>query len=135
MSAQSLPFQCDPARTRACKMVPSSPWLLIDLAVNGAVTIYFDPDTMEKAGRAWRAWTLQDYLRARDGGVRSEKVLIEFDCVSGRTRGLRVIQFAGHMGEGRIIDDVEDTTAWKRPKSGTLNEVMLDVICAKASLS
>jgi hypothetical protein len=135
MSAQSLPFQCDPARTRARKRVPSSPWLLIDLAVNGAVTIYFDPDTMEKAGRAWRVWTLQDYLRARDEGVRSEKLQIEFDGASGRTRGLRVIQFAGHMGEGRVINDVEDTTPWRRPRPGTLSEVVLEVLSAKVSLS
>jgi hypothetical protein len=38
----------------------SSPWLLVDLAVNGATTIYFDPDTVEKTGRGWRVWTLQD---------------------------------------------------------------------------
>ena len=113
----------------------ASPWLLVDLAANGAITIYFDPDTMEKTGRGWRVWTLQDYLRARDEGVRSEKLLVEFDAASGRTRGLRVIQFAGHMGEGPVINDVEDSTPWRRPRPGTLGEVVLEVLRAKVSLS
>ena len=60
MSAQSLPFQCDPAGTRMRRKASSSPWLLVDLAVKGATTIYFDPDTMERTGRGWRVWTLQD---------------------------------------------------------------------------
>ncbi len=110
-------------------------------AVGGSPKIYSayaDRQSVRRNGDLVRMSGLYDFLMADvsvDGQPhQSTIVLREYDCQNRRVRLLAFVDYAGHMGEGKVISAVpgpadHEPGRWEPVVPGATDEAFLKVAC------
>ena len=88
----------------------------MEAARTDSYTVYIDADSLHKAGRGTKAWTLWDYKKPQDvrgNKIASNKRLTEFDCSAPAFTLRHMEAFSGRMGGGHIISTVGTPESWE----------------------
>jgi hypothetical protein len=82
-------------------------WMLVDRYDQFGMSLYVDPDTIRRRGDVVDMWALYDYKdpqpRRSGDSYSSRKVQSEYNCTHKVRRMLRVEEFSGHMGNGKVV--------------------------------
>ncbi len=97
---------------------------------------YADPASVKPSADGVQMFGLYDFLMAdvsADGQPHESTVVLrEYDCLGRRVRLLAYVDYAGHMGEGRVIspEGGHGPGRWETTPAGSLDEFFLRVACA-----
>lgn len=97
---------------------------------------YADPASVKPSGDGVQMLGLYDFLMAdvsADGQPHESTVVLrEYDCRDRRVRLLAYVDYAGHMGAGRVISLAggHGSGMWETIVAGALDEFFLRVACA-----
>lgn len=97
---------------------------------------YADKTSIRKAGDNVEMLGLYDFLMpdvSADGQPQQSSVVLrEYDCRDKRVRLLAYVDYAGHMGAGRVISPagVKAPGRWEPVMAGALDEAFLAIACA-----
>ena len=72
---------------------------------------YVDPESLGK-GNVRRAAVIHDYAKPEPGGLRSRRVMYEFDCAEQRLRSLSATEYSEPMGKGKSVNSWERESEW-----------------------
>lgn len=81
-------------------------WVLVGRDDTTGMTLYIDPDTIRRRADLVEMWALYDYKTAQSAGrdsYLSKKVQSEYICTEEVRRMLRVTEFSGNMGSGKVV--------------------------------
>jgi len=95
-------------------------------------TIYADPATIQKSGYTVKMWSLVDFKsfqRMVEVGYFSQKIQVEYDCATARSRGLAQSFHAGSMGEGKVVYSDDTTQEWEPVTPASMKETLLKAAC------
>ena len=107
--------------------------------IGGSQTIYSayaDRDSVRRSGNSVQMLGLYDFLMADvavDGQPHESTVVLrEYDCRRKRVRLLAFVDYAGHMGAGRVISPpgAKGPARWEAIAQGSLDESFLAIACA-----
>jgi len=109
-------------------------WVPVIESENNAVYSY-DPISVKREGDIVTYWELSDYSTPLKSGqlqvVSSKSKMIQ-DCKNNRYKVGDLIDYDGHNGTGNIVNVAMVTeTNWYQGGSGSVNEVMKDMVCNK----
>jgi hypothetical protein len=105
--------------------------------VGGNQTIYSayaDKESVRRSGDSVQMLGLYDFLMADvavDGQPHESTVVLrEYDCRQQRVRLLAFVDYAGHMGAGKVISRAGAGERWEPVLPGTIDESFLRIACA-----
>jgi hypothetical protein len=111
------------------------PWSLLGTsAANGGVDLYVARSAIERSGAIARMWDLWDFKVAQNFGGKhylSVRNHSEYDCHRTRRRVIAMIGYAGHMGQGGVVEADNASQAWEQTPSGPMREFW-NIACAKS---
>jgi hypothetical protein len=108
-------------------------WIWIDNDKPG-MTIYVNPDTIQRKGDLVKLWELFDFKTAEhvaDTSHLSFKMHSEYDCIEGRKRGLAMTSFSGNMGRGKVVHSYSPEHKWEPVPPGSVNHDLWKFACGK----
>lgn len=97
---------------------------------------YADKASIRKTGDSVEMLGLYDFLMpdvSADGQPQQSTIVLrEYDCGERRVRLLAYVDYAGRMGEGRVISPpgAKGSGRWEPVVAGALDEAFLAVACA-----
>jgi surface-adhesin protein E len=101
----------------------------------GSMTVYVDPDTIDRKGNLVMIWQLIDFKTMQGGRSPSRfssmKMLKQFDCVEARVRLLRVTVFWGNMGTGDPTEAYVEKGNWVLVEPDSVDQALWEVACIK----
>ena len=104
-----------------------------DLA--GIMTVFFDPDTINRKGNLVKLWQLIDFKSMQGGRspsrFSSTKIQKEFDCVEERLRVLALTDFWGNMGTGEPTGAYVDGGNWVAVEPDSIDQALWEIACNK----
>jgi hypothetical protein len=96
---------------------------------------YADKASIRKAGESVEMLGLYDFLMpdvSADGQPQQSTIVLrEYDCRDKRVRLLAYVDYAGRMGEGRVISPpgAKGPGRWEQVVAGALDESFLAIAC------
>lgn len=119
-------------------MVDSGPayaeWLWASANDVQGLTIYVDPDSIQRKGDLVTLWQLYDYKAVQTvagNSFLSSKAQRQFDCGSQRTKLLAFTHFTGNMGNGNRVLTDSNEAEWKSVAPGSVGHVLWRFACSK----
>lgn len=107
----------------------------IDNRLAGIMTVYFDPDTIQRNGNLVIMWQLIDFNTMQGGRspsrFSSTKIQKQFDCTEQRLRLLALTDFWGNMGTGEPTGAYVDGGHWVPVEPASINQALWEVACNK----
>ncbi|WP_457354379.1 surface-adhesin E family protein [Roseateles sp. P5_D6] len=100
------------------------------IAANDEAIHFLDLQTVKTTGQIRRVWVLIDMKTPVVGRGNSQRSLAEYDCREERWRYLQSSDFSGQMGEGTILVDSSQPTAWRPVAPGTVGAAAIKLLCA-----
>lgn len=97
----------------------------------GLETLYFDPETIHRAGTRATLWQLTDLKWNGTTRYLSFKTHKEFDCAQSRVRVLQVLEFSRQMGTGRSAPGYIESGNWQPVKERSGNHALWKTACGK----
>lgn len=101
----------------------------------GIMTVYVDPDTIQRKGNLVTMWQLIDFKTMQGGRspsrFSSTKIHKQFDCAEGRLRLLALTDFWGNMGTGESADAYIDGGHWVPVEPDSIDQALLELACNK----
>lgn len=97
-------------------------------------TTFANPSVARSGWSRIRMTQLSDYKAPRrydDKTFLSVSSLLEFNCKERQMQMLSYTLYSGHMGEGRVVSNNEDTGKWNGVTPGSLDETLLEMACRK----
>ena len=97
---------------------------------------YADKESVRGNGESVQMWGLYDFLMADvavDGQPHESTVVLrEYDCRHARVRLLAFVDYAGHMGAGKVISQAGARAPgrWEPVVPGAIDEAFLKFACA-----
>lgn len=73
---------------------------------------YVDPATVRSVGNFRQVWAMQDMVDWDFNGVRSMRLLQEYDCAAARFRFVEIAAHAGAMGGGQVLAEYAMRDRW-----------------------
>lgn len=108
-------------------------WTKYGVTDVGEEYLYFE--SIKRTGNQVKIWRLVDLKLSQDIGAGeffSARGLVEFNCQAETVKLLALTFFAGHMGQGQIIDTYDYKDADEKPiPPGTINNSALKLACGK----
>lgn len=99
----------------------------------GSMTVYVDPDTIDRQGDLVLLWQLIDYKTMQGGRSPSRfssmKMQKQFDCVAVRVRLLRATVFWGNMGTGNTTEAYVEEGNWVLVEPDSVDQALWEVAC------
>ena len=98
---------------------------------------YADRESVHRTGDSAQMLGLYDFLMhdvAVDGQPHESTIVLrEYDCQGARVRLLAYVDYAGHMGAGKVISRPEAPPAgrWEPVVPGAIDEALWKLACAK----
>jgi hypothetical protein len=111
-------------------------WSMVGGA-QGIYSAYADKESVRKAGDSVQMLGLYDFLMADvavDGQPHESTIVLrEYDCQMARVRLLAFVDYAGHMGGGKVISRVgaPEPGRWESVVPGAVDEAFWKLACAK----
>lgn len=97
--------------------------------------LYIEKDTiLTPSPNSTKVWHMVDFNAAQDLGGRtflSIKAQDEYDCERGMRRDLMHLWHQGNMGDSTMLKAAYKPGMWTAPPAGSIEEVLMRVICAK----
>ena len=96
---------------------------------------YVDKASIIRTADGMQMWGLYDFLMSdvsADGQPHESTVVLrEYDCQGKRVRLLAYVDYAGHMGAGRVISPTgaRGSGRWEPVVAGALDESFLAIAC------
>jgi len=101
----------------------------------GSMTVYVNPDTIDRKGALVMIWQLIDFKTMQGGRSPSRfssmKMQKQFDCVETRVRLLRVTVFWGNMGTGDPTEAYVEKGNWVLVEPDSVDQALWEVACNK----
>jgi len=101
----------------------------------GIMTVFFDPDTINRKGNLVKLWQLIDFKSMQGGRspsrFSSTKIQKEFDCVEERLRVLALTDFWGNMGTGEPTGAYVDGGNWVAVEPDSIDQALWEIACNK----
>jgi hypothetical protein len=114
-AANAQPAALTTAAAGADRAAPDRWTFLGNTAANGGMDIYLARSTIRRSGPRATMTELWDFKSARAfEGKRflSVRNRFEYDCVASRRRMLEATGYAGHMGQGSVLQSDSTPMAW-----------------------
>lgn len=105
-------------------------WKVIDSDKDGSG--YIDPSTIKKSLNLVKVWEMIDYKTLQKNNGFTYKSLVslrEYDCKDDRVRGLSITYFSDSMGNGKPVNQDNQTTEWVYLPPGSLGITKLKGLC------
>ena len=113
-------------------MLTSSAWAeWVIFSKDEEATFYYDPATIRKDGNTRRVWTLQNLKQRHADGEMSRRGRMEYDCKQERFQVLDISQHSEPMAGGKVLTVEIGSGTWRGIAPGTINESILNIVCAK----
>lgn len=97
-------------------------------------TTFANPSVSRTGWSKVRMTQMSDYKAPRrydDKTFLSVSSQLEFKCKERQMQMLSYTLYSGHMGEGRVVGNREDTGKWNAVTPGSLDETLLEMACEK----
>ena len=109
-------------------------WVLTSGDDEEGMTVYVDPDTIQRKGNLVKMWQLYDYKTVQ--AVAGDSFLSiqrqnEYDCTEERTRMLAFTWFSSNMGKGRVVYRAAEEQQWEPVVPRSINRALWKVACNK----
>jgi len=111
-------------------------WSLVG-ANRNIFSAYADKQSVRKAGDSVQMLGLYDFLIVDvsvDGQPHESTIVLrEYDCRQARVRLLAFVDYAGHMGAGKVISRVgaPEPGRWEPVVAGAIDEAFLKIACGQ----
>jgi hypothetical protein len=117
--------------TMALSSTSFAEWTETGDSVDGA-TFYVDYERIREHEGYVYFWTLGDYSTRATHGNASVTDFWRGDCELFRIKNLQQVHYQGQMGQGEILRrlNIEDIN-WMYPSPNSINERILEVVCAQ----
>ena len=102
----------------------------VKISESDSVTQYLDTATMKVDGHRRRVWKLQDLKQHGHGGMKSIRILEEYDCKEKRDRILSFFVHSERMARGQITMSNKGSGEWQYIGPETPSVTELKVVCA-----
>jgi len=102
-------------------------WELISSGYLG--NVYIDVKTIKKRNNYIVAWQLQDLNSPDKFGIRSRRILFEFDCDNNKRRIIYLSAHSEQMAKGEVLQTSGKISSWNNPLPKSLGERILKRIC------
>jgi hypothetical protein len=96
---------------------------------------YADKASVKRTGTIVQMYGLYDFIMADvavDGQPHESTVVLrEYDCSAPRVRLLAYVDYAGHMGEGKVVSRPDDRppARWEEVVPGSIDEAFIRMAC------
>ena len=106
-------------------------------ATGNIYSAYADKDSLRRTGQSVQMWGLYDFLIADvsiDGEPHESTVVLrEYDCAEARVRLLAFVDYAGHMGAGKVVSKPGERppSRWDAIVPGAVDEAFWKLACGK----
>ena len=107
-----------------------TPWTRVIEVADGEAVFYIDRTTIKRERGLVKVWELQDLRQKTPEGVRSMKLLLEFDCRGGRSRVVFGTSHAEPMAGGAPLGTDKTPGEWTGSTPGTVAEAIQQAVCA-----
>lgn len=100
-------------------------------------TAYADKESVRKVGDSVQMLGLYDFRMvdvSADGQPHESTIALrEYDCQQARVRLLAFVDYAGHMGGGKVISRVgaPEPGRWEPVVTGAIDEAFLKIACGR----
>lgn len=85
-------------------------WVFVSGDDEAGMTVYVDPDTIQRNGGLVKMWHLSDRKTVEGyGSIKSHR---EYDCAAARHRLLAASILSEHMGRGQVLSDNVNEGQW-----------------------
>jgi hypothetical protein len=100
---------------------------------NADVEEFYDNKFVSRDGGVIRLWTMSDYAKpitSLEGQeLLSEKFFTTVDCTSRKTGSEKVMKYAGHRADGKLLATMDTVLRLTNIRQGSSDEVLMDRIC------
>jgi len=107
----------------------SSDWTIVSVGNKPEVVVYYDSQSISRAGGVRKVWLIYDYKNRETDGVMSARHRVEFDCAGGRSRVLSYADFDDHMATGTIKASYDFPLGWIDIPPDSHHEVISKRLC------
>lgn len=109
-------------------------WVFASGNDEAGLTVYVDPDSIQRKGNLAKMWQLYDYKTVQT--VAGDSLLSfqrqnEYDCAEARTRLLAYTWFSSNMGRGRVVYETADVQQWEPVVPRSINHTLWKAACSK----
>ena len=102
-------------------------WKRVGENTNGTV-FYVDKSSVKRMGNTIYFFSMMDYAKPVDG-VLSTKIYQEGNCSDYSFRYLKDFYYDQPMGNGSVVQQVDEVSKWTANIPGSLNETVFDFLC------
>lgn len=121
-------------------------FVMVAVALDGAITAYADPSTIRKSGKKVKMWHLFDYktamalstgkpyMSSQEQPYMSLQEQSEFDCKEEQSRRLYSTFYSGNMRRGEVVGVIETPGNWSPVSPDSMNKALWKIACGKRRL-
>ena len=106
----------------------SAKWTFITDGYLGSV--YLDFKTLDENKNIITVWQLQNFSKIDAYGVKSRRLLVEFDCLASIRRVIYLSAHSEQMAQGNVILINNKLGNWEQPLPKSLGEKVFDAACS-----
>jgi hypothetical protein len=111
-------------------------WIKVGVNSNDTYTAYVDISNMRKIDNKVKIWVLFDFKKVQikfsNEPILSAKMQTEYDCKEVKERLIHLSQFAGNMGEGKIVLTFGAPTEWEPVAPGSTGDAVWKMVCGSS---
>ena len=132
VSPQIAPRQ-SAAQPDATPATAGAKWVTIGThTMKGGVDIYAAPSTIRRTGNLVRMWDMWDFKSQQESAGKrfiSFQQQNEYNCKDQRIRTITVTGFAGHMGNGTVVDSGSPSASWNSVERDSPMDRLRKIAC------
>ncbi|BCA54938.1 hypothetical protein W02_20780 [Nitrospira sp. KM1] len=113
-------------------------WVKVASGDHEQLTVYADPETMQRTGEFVKVWQLLDFKTTQLSGGKpylSVTMETEFHCARVQSRRLQLVQFSGNMGSGQTQFSTSTEQSWTAVQPNSLLHALWGFFCAAPNAS
>lgn len=104
-------------------------WVFVSGDDEARMTVYVDPDSIQRNGDLVKMWHLSDRKTVEGyGSIKSQR---EYDCAEVRHRLLAASILSEHMGQGTVLSDNLQEGQWIPVAPGSSAQALWKIACGK----
>ena len=93
-------------------------------------SVYLDFKTLDKNKNIITVWQLQNFTKQDAYGVRSRRLLVEFNCLNSVRRVVYLSAHSEQMAQGNVKFISNKSGKWEQPLPNSLGEKVFTAACS-----
>ncbi len=103
-------------------------WVRVFQNIHGT-TYFMDPTSVEHHGSSRRVWEMESFRDATKEGLRSMKILKEYDCNEETGRFRQYVAYTGPEATGEVMGTVGTPSPWKTVNTSPAGKSVFRIVC------